>query len=158
MSARIEIKIDGVQHKIDSSQTPKVRDIFILGDKPENDLENYELIRIMDGGEDVLFSASRKPKAKLDDDVPVKEGYVFEIRRVSFAIVVNTIEREWRSVKISYIELIELAFRSYEDNPNITYTVVYYNESSDKEGSLVKGKEAEIQNGTVFTVTKTDKS
>ena len=158
MSARIEIKIDGVQHKIDSSQTPKVRDIFLLGDKPKNDLENYELIRVMPNGEDVLFSASKKPKARLDDDVHVQEGDDFEIRVVSFKILVGGNEKTWHSVRISYEEVIKLAFGTYEDNELITYTVGYFHGINDEEGSLTKGRDVEIQNGTAFNVTKTDKS
>ena len=158
MNARTEIKIDGVQHKIDPSQTLKVRDIFLLGDKPENDLENYELIRVMPNSEDVLFSASRKPDAKLSDDVPVKDGYDFEIKRVSFSIVVNAKKEPWNSVRISYEEVIVLAFGTYKDDENVTYVVNYFNGINDKEGSLTKGREVEIRNEISFTATVNDKS
>ena len=76
-----------------------------------------------------------------------------------FTLIVNTRERKWEKEKISYKEVIVLAFGSYEDNENITYTVDYLRGPKENpEGSLTKGKSVEVKNQMIFNVTKTHKS
>jgi hypothetical protein len=76
-----------------------------------------------------------------------------------FTLIVNTRERKWEKETISYKEVIVLAFGSYEDNENITYTVDYLRGPKENpEGSLTKGKSVEVKNQMIFNVTKTHKS
>jgi Multiubiquitin len=76
-----------------------------------------------------------------------------------FTLIVNTREKKWEKETISYKEVIVLAFGSYEDNENITYTVDYLRGPKENpEGSLTKGKSVEVKNQMIFNVTKTHKS
>lgn len=74
-------------------------------------------------------------------------------------IIVNTREKEWNKKEISYKEVIELAFGSYDESENVTYTVTYSKgHHGQHEGSLVKGGSVKVQDGMIFNVFKTDKS
>ena len=76
-----------------------------------------------------------------------------------FTIIVNTREKTWAEKKISYEEVITLAFGSYTDNELIVYSVTYKKGKEKKhEGSLVKGESVPVKNGMIFNVTLTDKS
>jgi hypothetical protein len=79
--------------------------------------------------------------------------------KLPVTIIVNTREKTWNEKKITYEEVISLAFGSYEDNPNIVYTVTFAKgEESKREGTLVKGKDVRLKDGMIFNVTRTDKS
>jgi len=72
-------------------------------------------------------------------------------------IIVNGREKLWSEKKISYIQVVELAFSPVD--PNATYTVTYKKGVEPKhEGSLVKGESVPIKSGMIFNVTATNKS
>jgi hypothetical protein len=74
-------------------------------------------------------------------------------------IIVNTRPKIWKEKKISYEEVIVLAFGSYSEDPNIVYTVTFSRgEESRHEGSLVKGESVKVKDGMIFNVTQTNKS
>ena len=76
-----------------------------------------------------------------------------------FHIVVNGQAKEWSNVKISFDDVIKLAFGSIPPNPNIVYTVTFKNASSEPpKGTMVKGDGVKVKNGTIFNATATDKS
>lgn len=74
-------------------------------------------------------------------------------------IIVNAREKAWNKKEISYQEVIELAFGSYSDDPNMVYTITFAKgEKSHKQGSMVKGDSVKVKNGMIFNVTQTNKS
>jgi hypothetical protein len=73
-------------------------------------------------------------------------------------IIVNARPKTVAKEKITYREVIELAYGQFDPNPNIVYTVSYSKGKHDDKGSLVDGKEVMVHKGMVFHVTKTDKS
>ncbi len=74
-------------------------------------------------------------------------------------IFVNGEEKIVNKDKISYEEVIELAFGHYEDNDSINYTVVYFKGNSDKpNGFLLKGQVVMVKKGMRINVTRTNKS
>lgn len=76
-----------------------------------------------------------------------------------FQIIVNASEKEWRDHKISYEQVVTLAFGSYTEDPNAPYIVSYYKKEDKKhELSLVKGQEAPVKDGMIFNVSQTNKS
>ncbi len=82
-----------------------------------------------------------------------------EHKEKEFALIVNTREKHWEKDRISYKEVIELAFGNYSDDPNTTYTVDYSRGPKENpEGSLTKGHGVEVKSGMVFNVTETHKS
>ena len=61
--------------------------------------------------------------------------------------------------KISYEEVVKLAYGALPTNPNTIYTVAYSNGPiSNVKGTLTKGRSVIIKEGMVFNVSKSDKS
>jgi len=74
-------------------------------------------------------------------------------------IIVNTRPKSWSEEEISYKQVVELAFGTYSDDPNVVYTVTFSKGHDPKhEGSLVKGQSVKVKEGMIFNVTRTDKS
>jgi hypothetical protein len=74
-----------------------------------------------------------------------------------FKIIVNTREKTWDKAKISYEEVVVLAFGSVEEG--VTYTIDYSKgPKQNPEGSLTKGESVEVKDEMIFNVTKTNKS
>lgn len=73
------------------------------------------------------------------------------------SIIVNGRQREVHGKKISYIEVVQLAFPGAQLDGNTAYTVAYANPHG-KDGTLVNGQDVHVQEGMVFNVTKTNRS
>lgn len=74
-------------------------------------------------------------------------------------IFVNGEEKIVKKDKISYEEVIELAFGHYEDNETINYSVIYFKGNNDKpNGFLLKGQVVMVKKGMRINVTRTNKS
>lgn len=76
-----------------------------------------------------------------------------------FNIVVNGDPHVWKEKKISFVEVVTLAFQVYEDHPNVVYSVTYKRgEDSKPEGSMVKGDSVVVKDKMVFHVSKSGES
>lgn len=75
-------------------------------------------------------------------------------------IIVNGRDKEVEKKKITYEEVIFLAFGSYDPNPNIEYTVTYSKGDNQHKpkGILEKDESIMVKKGMIFNVTRTDKS
>lgn len=69
-------------------------------------------------------------------------------------VVINGREHEIDKKKICFEELVEIAFGNCKENDQVVYTVSF----SIEDGAMVKGDCIQVFPGTVFNVTKTDKS
>ena len=79
--------------------------------------------------------------------------------RKPFTIIVNGRKKEWAKNKISFKEVVILAFGTYEENEQIVYTVSYETtERPPREGSMVVGDEVKVSEGMIFNVARSDKS
>jgi Multiubiquitin len=74
-----------------------------------------------------------------------------------YKIFVNTREKTVTSDEASFHEIAELAYPG-PHKPDVHFTITYRDAAGDKEGTLTKGQTVKIKNGTIFNVTKTDKS
>jgi len=77
-----------------------------------------------------------------------------------FWVIVNGRRKEVAKNRLSFAEVVALAFPNPPPGQNIIYTVSYRN-GGDKhhpEGTLVAGQSVKIKDGTIFDVTATDKS
>lgn len=72
-------------------------------------------------------------------------------------IIVNGRPREVTGNKISYEEVVKLAFPDDPSNQDSDYTVAYANPHG-KDGTLVAGQGTTVKEGMVFNVTKTNRS
>ena len=74
-------------------------------------------------------------------------------------IYVNTRAKEWSKEKISFEQLIKLAFENPPIGDNIVFTVTYRNGPHNKpEGNLSPGESVKVKDGEIFDVYYTDKS
>lgn len=76
-----------------------------------------------------------------------------------FTIYVNSKEKTWSEKKISYEQVVVLAFGQISTDPNVIYTVTFKKGDNQKpEGTLVKGDDVKVKNGMRFNVTQTNRS
>lgn len=115
--------------------------------------------------EDNLFLKEEQEDLHILSDMRIdlaplgKEEFYSKSKPVKIIIIVNGREKEWQERKISYEELVQLAFGNYDPNPSIAYTVTYdMGPSQNPNGSMVKGDKVFIKVKMVFNVTATDKS
>jgi hypothetical protein len=77
----------------------------------------------------------------------------------SVTIIVNGRPKEWSEKKISFTQVVVLAFGTYENNDQIIYTMTYKaNDHSNHGETMVLGDEVNVHPGMVFNVSRTDKS
>lgn len=72
-------------------------------------------------------------------------------------IIINGRRREVTGQRISYSQVVELAFPGDPANDAIEYTVAYANPHG-KDGTLVSGQETHVKEGMIFNVSKTNRS
>lgn len=115
--------------------------------------------------EDEIFLAIKRPwedekidtETKVDLARPEVEHFISKPK--TSILIVNGREKPWNKEKINYEEVVILAFGTYDNNPNVVYTVTYdRGPHENKEGTMVKGSEAFIKNKMVFNVTATNRS
>lgn len=76
-----------------------------------------------------------------------------------FTIIVNGQKKDWVETKISFDELVKLAFPVPPVGTAIMFTVTYRKgPKANPKGSLLEGHSVRIKNGMVFDVTSTDRS
>lgn len=74
-----------------------------------------------------------------------------------YSIIVNGRKREVHEHKLSYEEVVKLAYPDDQPDANVVYTVAYANPHG-KDGTLVSGQDVTVKNGMSFNVTKTNRS
>lgn len=75
----------------------------------------------------------------------------------TYTIKVNTREMTITQHRLTFEEVVKLAFPNDAPDPNRIYTVTYANRDGH-DRSLVAGESVEIKNGMAFNVTKTNRS
>jgi hypothetical protein len=92
-------------------------------------------------------------------DVTVFGVEKFVITHKKFNIIVNGRPKEVSQSRLSFFEIIQLAFPGAVINETTAYTVTFKRgPTSNPEGSLVEGGNLNLKNGMVLNVTATDKS
>jgi hypothetical protein len=76
-----------------------------------------------------------------------------------FLIIVNAREKQWFNERISFTQLIVLAFGYAESNANTTYSVTYKKGDNNRpEGIMVEGDSIKVKDDMRFNVTMTNRS
>ncbi|WP_372523804.1 multiubiquitin domain-containing protein [Sulfuricaulis sp.] len=75
----------------------------------------------------------------------------------TYSIIVNGRPREVTEHKLTYLQVVQLAFPGEQPSATVVYTVTFSNPHG-KDGSLVDGKDVVIKDGIIFNVRKTDQS
>lgn len=102
---------------------------------------------------------AEEARAEHDLELAVEELEEAEADR-DFWIVVNGHRKEVHKRRLTFEEVVKLAFPDAPPSDNIIYTVTYRNggDRHHREGTLVAGQSVKIKDGTIFDVTATDKS
>ena len=115
--------------------------------------------------EDEIFLENPKPKEDelIPDDKKVNlarpsiECVYSKAKEVT--ILVNGTQHKWVKEKISFKEVIFLAFGQYVDKPTMVHTVAYEDgPRQNSEGSMFVGQEVFVKHKMIFNATATDKS
>ncbi len=76
-----------------------------------------------------------------------------------FNIIVNGTYYSVPNDEVSFDQVVDIAYPDGGRGPLITYTVDFYDSAGrPPEGKLTEGQEAKVKDGTVFNVTRTDRS
>ncbi len=74
-------------------------------------------------------------------------------------IIIDGTPYEMEKEKLSYAEIVTLAYPDYPQHPEITYSVTYKKgPSSNHEGILAQGGSVMVKDGMVFNVSRTGQS
>ena len=117
--------------------------------------EDDEIFLKRPGGKDELIT----DETKIDLSKHGTEHFYSKEVKVEVVIIVNGSPRKWEKKKISFVEVVILAYGNYIDNPTMVYTVAYEDgPKQNPEGSMVKGSSVFVKNKMIFHATATDKS
>lgn len=75
----------------------------------------------------------------------------------TYNIIVNGRPRTVTEHKLSYLQVVQLAFPSETPSDKVQFTVTYSNPHG-RDGMMVAGDEVVIKEGMIFNVTKTNES
>jgi hypothetical protein len=79
--------------------------------------------------------------------------------KTEHVIIVNTRRRTVTGRKISFAQVVKLAFPDGPPTPQTVYTVAYSNgPPRNPEGKMVAGQTVKIRDGMIFDVTETSRS
>jgi hypothetical protein len=96
---------------------------------------------------------------KVDLQEPGIEQFYSKQDDKQITIIVSGVQKQWDKKKISFKEVVILAYGQYEDRPTMVYTVAYEDgPKQNPEGSMIKGSEVVTKNMMIFHATATDKS
>lgn len=155
-------------HEISCEAPPKLA--FIVDDRWEVTIQPHQTGETLRGLLAVPADAEllRDHESPLDepieDDEAVEfaDGPVFITRcdqAKEFTIIVNGRKKTVKKRKLSFNDVVALAFDPVPTGPNIMFTITYrHGPHANPEGTLIEGGHAKIKDGMIFNVTQTDKS
>lgn len=146
--ARIHID----QHPYESPNPTTGSALYALGKVAPS----LELFREVEGGREDAGVPKDGTTIYLSEDAHFHSGA--PIRKL-YHIIVNLEPKDVGKGVLTFWEVVALAYPNPQMGPNIVYTVTYRKAVGPMhQGSLVEGGTVEIRNGTIFSVTQTDKS
>lgn len=118
-----------------------------------------------DDDTELVLELADTPDKVIEDEDEVRIGAAgvetFKTRpaKVHVTIIVNTRKKEWTKKKITFEELVALAYPVPPTGQDIVYTVTYFDGSPHHpEGALTAGESVKVRDEMVFNVKFTDKS
>lgn len=101
-----------------------------------------------------------KEEKELKNDHGDKEMHNKHEEKKNSTIIVNGARRETSEKRLSFEDVIKLAFGQYDAADNVAYTVTYSYKKGhhNDKGILVAGDSVMVKEGMVFNVTKTTRS
>jgi hypothetical protein len=150
MSEKHEVRIHIDEHPYQSPNPTDGEALYALGHvKP-----GLELYREVTGDREDQPVPRSKEHIHLTQDEHFHSG---EPHHREFSIIVNGQKKTVKTRRVSFEQVVKLAFDPVPANS--IFTVTYFNAAHDKEGSLKAGQKVLIKpEGTVFSVTETGQS
>lgn len=167
----------GLEEKVDLSVSEAIEFLSFLNDRTYGLTINE---RGHEWGDETITASEIRRIAKIPDehelildsagDRAIEDGGSIRLKpkgveRVvsrpptEICIFVNTRQKLVDPGKISFAELIALAFTDVPTGPNTAFTVSYRKgPGTDPEGTLIDGESIRLRKGMVFNVSATDKS
>ena len=117
--------------------------------------------------DDEIYLDNKKPyvdKLIGDEEIvdlarPKIEHFYTKCINFEVVIIVGGEPKKWHMPKITFEEVIVLAYGSYNDSPTMVYTVAYEDgPRQNVEGSMIKDAVVFVKNKMIFHATATDKS
>lgn len=144
-----KIRVD--DEKILVKSPIKAKEVLIASDLEP---EDYQLIQI--------FKDRREVELDPNQEIDLRADGIERFKAIllqSTTITVNARQKTVTEKKLSFMEVVALAFNPVPTGDNWVFTITYYNgPKKNPEGSMVKGDKVKIKKGMVFNVTATDKS
>jgi hypothetical protein len=75
----------------------------------------------------------------------------------TYDIIVNDRPKTVFNHKLTYLEVVQLAYPGEQPSDGIVFTVTYSNPHG-RDGSMVEGDKIVVKDGIIFNLRKTDKS
>lgn len=149
---KLLIKVNDKQYEVEECfMTPTE----IMETASINSDRNY-LKEIRKGGVEVTY------KDDVDHKIAITKNSCFiscEIEELIECVIVNSKPKDWSKDKISFEDVVILAYGKISTDPNVIYTINYINGVPSKpEGSMLKGDVISVKNKMIFNVTETNKS
>lgn len=154
-----------ISHEVRYHAPPKLA--FSLDDKWEVTIQPHQTGESLRGlfgiCEDLeLLRDFESPNDEpVDDDERLEfvDGPVFVTAEPRFTIIVNGQPKQVAKRRLSYHELVVLAYGSDDTGPQIEYSITYdRGPRANPDGTVVVGRSVKIRNGMLFNVQRTDKS
>lgn len=117
--------------------------------------------------EDEIFLAIKEPykdetvtdDTKVDLARPGIEHFFSKEKDFKVVLIVNLKEKPWEKKKITFEQVVILAYGSYDSAEGKGYTVTYdRGPHQNPEGTMVKGSRVFVKDKMIFNVKQTDKS
>lgn len=119
-------------------------------------IEGRELFKEVQGDHEDPPVPNDERELHLRED---KHFHSAQVREEKFHIVVNLERKEVDKRDLTFREVVTIAFANPDFGPNVVWTVTFKKAVAPKhEGTLIEGGKVEIKNGTIFNVSKTNKS
>jgi multiubiquitin len=116
--------------------------------------EGLDLFREVEGDREDEPIARTEREIRLVQDEHFHSG-----KDRKYRIIVNLEEKIVDRRVLTFREVVKIAFPDVKDGPGVVYTVTYKKAAGpQREGTLAEGQHVEVKNGTIFSVTRTDKS
>lgn len=142
-----EVRVHIDQHEYQSPNPTTGTALYALGHVPAD----KALFREVQGNRE------DKPVPRDDTVIHLHQDDHFHSGLLEFKIFVNTRPKTVTQQVLTFEEVTQLAFPGPHDE-NTFFTVAYRKAAHDKHGTLTVGQSVEIKDGTIFDVTKGDKS
>jgi hypothetical protein len=146
----VRVHIDG--RRLDLLNPISGADLYVAAHMADGEV----LYREVTGDREDQLVAKEFPSVTLVQD---DHFYSAHPHKTEHAIIVNARRKTETGRKISFEQVVKLAFPDGPPSPQTVYTVAYSNgPPRNPEGKMIAGQTVKIRDGMVFDVTETSRS